>query len=52
MDKWVKAMEKVLIEVYVEEYGAESWERKTAAEKSETLHQLLMAFLNAAKNRE
>ena len=24
MDKWVKAMKKALIEIYVEEYGAES----------------------------
>lgn len=51
MEEFVEAMRKVLIDVYIQAYGKESWDRQTSAEKSETLHQLLMAFLNAAKNK-
>jgi len=44
-----KILKQELIKVYVEEYGADSWTMKTAEEKSETLHELLIAFLGAAR---
>lgn len=51
MEEFVETMKNALIKVYVQEYGVESWNQKTATEKSETLHRLLMAFLNVAKNQ-
>lgn len=38
-----------LIKAYISEYGREAWDRKTDAEKSDTLHSLLVSFLGAAR---
>lgn len=44
-------MRTILVNTYIEAYGAEAWESKTAEEKSETLHELLGSFLTVAKRR-
>ena len=47
MKAFEETMKTELIKAYTEAYGAEAWESKTETEKSETLHDLLMSFLNA-----
>ena len=40
-----------LIKTFIGTYGANAWNTKTDAEKSETLHDLLMSFLKVAATR-
>lgn len=44
-----ETLKRELIKAYIEAYGAESWTAKTDVEKSETLHDLLVAFLRAGR---
>jgi len=46
-----KVLKNELIKAYVEAYGAQAWESKTDAEKSETLHELLGSFLAVARRK-
>ena len=40
-----------LIKTFIGAYGEDAWNAKTDAEKSETLHDLLMSFMKVAATR-
>lgn len=42
-------MKEMLINTYIEAYGADAWNNQTEEEKSNTLHELLGSFLTVAK---
>lgn len=50
--KFEEVIRTELIKAYVEAYGMEAWETKTAEEQQETLHELLGSFLTVARRNK